>query len=204
MTQNLGETNLRRRKRVGNSMYEFDHLPKQLRKWMNSAILPWSPVSVRRLWCKSINNGLSYEEALHVLDNAEAYTTKTKRKDPITGEEIAADEKFMKSIEEVIGISGSSRQGFRSDVTAYMFAKMRKGENVDYTTYKPLKEAIESYLISSVKDIARIVTKSKTRDDDQKKKYSEMMRVLIEEYDYNENSAEEVITYASNNIWRDS
>ena len=47
---------------------------------------------------------------------------------------------------------------------------MRKGEKVDYTSYKPLKEAIESYLISSVKDIARIVTKSKTRDDEQRNK----------------------------------
>ena len=79
MTQNLGETNLRRRKRVGNSMYEFDHLPKQLRKWMNSAILPWSPVSVRRLWCKSINNGLSFEEALNVLDKSEKNTMKKQR-----------------------------------------------------------------------------------------------------------------------------
>ena len=46
---------------------------------------------------------------------------------------------------------------------------MRSKENIDYTSYAPLKEAIESYLMSSVKDLARIVTKSKTRDDDQKK-----------------------------------
>jgi serine protein kinase len=138
------------------------------------------------------------------LDNAEAYTTSGTVRNKITKEERRPDERFMKSIESAIGISGSSKDGFRSDVTAYMFAKMRKGENVDYTTYAPLKDAIESYLISSVKDIARIVTKSKTRDDDQRKRYSEMMRVLIEDYGYNENSAEEVITYASNNIWRDS
>ena len=45
---------------------------------------------------------------------------------------------------------------------------------------------IESYLISSVRDIARIVTKSKSRDDDQRKKYTDMVRTLMEEYDYNE------------------
>lgn len=138
------------------------------------------------------------------LDNAEAFTTNNTVRNKITKEERKPDERFMKSIESAIGITGSARDGFRSDVTAYMFAKMRKGENVDYTSYAPLKDAIEAYLISSVKDIARIVTKSKTRDDDQKKRYSEMMRVLIEDYGYNENSAEEVITYASNNIWRDS
>lgn len=151
----------------------------------------------------------AYEEQAQALfdtylDNAEAYTTKSKIKDAITGEERPADEKFMKSIEEVIGIVGSSRQGFRSDVTAYMFAKMRHGETVDYKSYEPLKEAIEAYLINSVKDMARIVTKSRSRDDNQRKKYSNMVNTLIEEYGYNENSAEEILTYASNNLWRDS
>ena len=60
------------------------------------------------------------------------------------------------------------------------------------------------YLISSVRDMARIVTKSKTRDDDQKKKYGDMVQTLIDEYGYNEDSAEEILTYASNNLWRDS
>ncbi len=138
------------------------------------------------------------------LDNAEAYTTKAKIRDELTGEERSADEKFMKSIEEVIGITGSSRAGFRSDVTAYMFAKMRHGEKVDYTSYEPLKEAIEAYLINSVKDMARIVTKSKSRDEEQRKKHSDMVATLIEEYGYNEDSAEEILRYASNNLWRDS
>jgi serine protein kinase len=138
------------------------------------------------------------------LDNAEAYTTKTKFKDKITREERSADEKFMRAIEEQIGVVGSARDGFRSDVTAYMFSKLRKKETVDYKSYGPLKEAIENYLIMSVKDISRIVTKSKSRDDDQKKKYNEMVKTLIDDYDYNEYSAEEIITYASNNLWRDS
>jgi len=138
------------------------------------------------------------------LDNAEAFTTKAKIRDELTGEERSADEKFMKSIEEVIGITGSARSGFRSDVTAYMFAKMRHGETVDYTSYEPLKEAIEAYLINSVKDMARIVTKSKSRDEDQRKKYTDMVGTLIEEYGYNEDSAEEILRYASNNLWRDS
>lgn len=151
----------------------------------------------------------AYEEQAQVLfdtylDNAEAYTTKQKMRDRVTKEERAPDEKFMKSIEEVIGITGSSKQGFRSDVTAYMFAKLRRNETVDYKCYEPLKEAIESYLINSVKDMARIVTKSKTRDDKQQKKFSNMVQTLMDDYGYNEQSAEEILTYASNNLWRDS
>ena len=75
-----------------------------------------------------------------------------------------------------------------------MFAKMRRGEKVEWSSYEPLKEAIESYLINSVKDMARIVTKSKTRDDDQKQKYSDMVQTLIDDYGYNETSAEEVLS----------
>lgn len=138
------------------------------------------------------------------LDNAEAYTTRQNLKDRVTKEEREPDERFMASIEEQIGIQGSAKDGFRGDVTAYMFAQMRRGAKVDYKSYEPLKEAIESYLITSVKDMARIVTKSKTRDDEQQKKYSEMVQTMIDEYGYNEDSAEEILAYASNNLWRDS
>ena len=151
----------------------------------------------------------AYEEQAQALfdnylDNAEAYTTHQKMKDRITSEEREPDEKFMKMVEEQIGISGSSKDGFRADVTAFMFAKIRRGTKVDYKSYEPLREAIESYLISSVKDMARIVTKSKSRDNEQQKKYSEMIQTMVNDYGYTEDSAEEILTFASNNLWRDS
>lgn len=138
------------------------------------------------------------------LDNAESFTTKQKLKDRVTNEEREPDEKFMRAIEEQIGITGSSKDGFRSDVTSYMFAKIRRGQKVDYRSYEPLKEAIESYLIASVKDMARIVTKSKSRDNEQQKKYSEMIQTMINDYGYTSESAEEILTFAANNLWRDS
>ena len=138
------------------------------------------------------------------LDHAEAYVNMTTVKDGITNEEINPDENFMVSIEEQIGITGTSKENFRVDITAFMFSKLRRGEKVDWQSYAPLKEAIENKLTSSVKQISRIVTKSKSRDKKQQVKYNEMVKTLIEEYGYNENSAEEVIKFASNNLWRDS
>jgi serine protein kinase len=138
------------------------------------------------------------------LDNAESYTTQTKLKDKVTKEERKPDETFMTAIEEQIGISGSAKDGFRSDVTAYMFSKMRRGEVVNHKSYQPLKEAIELYLINSVKGIARIVTKAKSRDDEQQKKYSDMVQCMISDYGYSADSAEEAIIFASHNLWRDS
>ena len=151
----------------------------------------------------------AYEEQAQALfdtylDNAEAFTTRCRLKDRVTKEEREPDENYLKQIEEQIGIVGSAREGFRGDVTAYMFAKMRRGSKINYKSYEPLKEAIEGYLINSVKDMARIVTKSKTRDDDQQKKYGDMVHTLIVEYGYNADSAEEILTFASNNLWRDS
>ncbi len=138
------------------------------------------------------------------LDHAEAYVNMSTLKDTITNEEIAPDDKFMESIEEQIGIMGSAKENFRVDITAYMFSKLRRGEKVDWQSYAPLKEAIESKLTSSVKQISRIVTKSKSRDKKQQGKYNEMVKTLIDEYGYNEDSAEEVIKFAANNLWRDS
>jgi len=151
----------------------------------------------------------AYEEQAEALfnnylDHAEAYVNMATVKDSITNEEIQPDENFMASIEEQIGITGTSRENFRVDITAFMFSKLRRGEKVNWMSYAPLREAIETKLTSSVKQISRIVTKSKSRDKKQQGKYNEMVKTLIDEYGYNEDSAEEVIKFAANNLWRDS
>jgi serine protein kinase len=138
------------------------------------------------------------------LDHAEAYVNATKVKDNVTGEDMVADESFLCSIEEQIGIVGTACENFRADITAYMFAKLRRKEIIDWRSYGPLKEAIENKLLLSVRDISRIVTKSKSRDKKQQVKYNEMVKTLMEDYGYNEDSANEIIKYASNNLWRDS
>jgi serine protein kinase len=138
------------------------------------------------------------------LDHAEAFVNLTTVKDSVTNEEIKPDEQFMASIEEQIGIVGTSKENFRIDITSYMFSKLRRGEKVNWKSYTPLREAIENKLTASVRDISRIVTKSKSRDKKQQGKYNEMVKTLIDEYGYNEASAEEVIKFASNNLWRDS
>ena len=138
------------------------------------------------------------------LDHAEAFVNSLKVKDRVTNEEMIPDENFMESIEEQIGITGLAKDSFRADITAYMFSMLRRGEDIDWRSYGPLKEAIENRLTASVKDISRIVTKSKSRDKKQQGKYNEMVKTLIDEYGYNEDSAEEIIKFAANNLWRDS
>lgn len=137
-------------------------------------------------------------------DHVEAYVNKSLVKDSVTREEINPDENFMRSIEDQIGISGSSRDGFRSDFISYMVKSLRRGNKLTYDSYAPLKEAIEAKLIYSVREMSRVVTKAKSRDDKQQKKYGDVVRTLIETYGYNEDSAEEILKFAANHLWRDS
>ena len=136
------------------------------------------------------------------LDHAEAYVTKTKVKDPVTRDEMQPDEAFLKSIEEQIAIIGPAADGFRQEVIAYLWAATRRGEKIDYASYEPLKEAIEKKLMNSVRDISRIITKARTRDDEQRQKYDSMVENLMEQ-GYNEDSIDTILKYASNHLWKD-
>ncbi len=136
------------------------------------------------------------------LDHTEAYVNKGRVKDRNTGEELQPDEAFLKSVEEQIAIVGTAAQGFRQEVMAYLWAKSRRGEKVSYQSYEPLKEAIEKRLMSSVREMSRIITKARTRDEEQAGKYSDLVEALLER-GYNEHSAEVVLKYAANNLWKD-
>ncbi|WP_227765166.1 PrkA family serine protein kinase [Zhaonella formicivorans] len=136
------------------------------------------------------------------LDHAEAYVNKNKLKDKATGEQLEPDEKFMRSIEEQIGITESSAKGFRMDVTSYMFYLMRNNGKIDYTSYEPLKEAIEKKLTVSVKELSRVVTKSKVRDKEQDEKYNAMVEEM-KANGYCDYCCDVILKYAANNLWKD-
>lgn len=136
------------------------------------------------------------------IDNAEAFVNKSKIKDTSTGEELNPDEEFMRSIEEQIGVSESSSKGFRADVTSYMFYLVRNGGMIDYTSYEPLKEAIEKKLMASVKDLSRIITKSRVRDKEQTEKYNAMVEEM-QKNGYCLHCCDVILKYASNNLWKD-
>ena len=136
------------------------------------------------------------------IDNAEAFVNKSKIKDAQTGEELNPDEEFMRNIEEQIGISESSSKGFRADVTSYMFYLVRNGSEIDYKSYEPLKEAIEKKLMASVKDLSRIVTKSRVRNKEQTEKYNAMVEEMKSK-EYCMHCCDVILKYAANNLWKD-
>lgn len=136
------------------------------------------------------------------LDHAEAFVNKTKIKDRNTGEELEPDEKFLRSIEEQIGITDTSAKGFRADVTAYMFYVLRSGGKLDFDSYEPLKEAIEKKLTASVRELSRVVTVAKVRDQEQGEKYNAMVEEM-KKNGYCDHCCNVVLKYAANNLWKD-
>lgn len=136
------------------------------------------------------------------LDHAEAYVNKTKLKDINTGQELNPDEVFLRSIEEQLGITQSGAKGFRQDVTAYMFSIIRGGSKVDYTSYEPLREAIEKKLTASVRELSRIITRSKVRDSEQNVKYDAMVEEM-KKNGYCDHCCNVILKYAANNLWKD-
>ncbi|TWH46649.1 PrkA family serine protein kinase [Sporomusa sp. KB1] len=136
------------------------------------------------------------------LDHAEAYVNETKLKDVNTGEELEPDIKFMQSIEEQIGITSTAAQGFRQDVTSYMFSIMRSGGKIEYKSYEPLKEAIEKKLTASVKELSRIITQARVRDKEQDTKYNTMVEAM-KDNGYCQHCCNIVLKYAANNLWKD-
>ena len=136
------------------------------------------------------------------LDHAEAYVNKIKLKDENTGEELNPDETFMRSVEEQLGITQTAARGFRQDVTAYMFSIIRGGGTINYRCYEPLKEAIEKKLTSSVRELSRIITQSKVRNNDQNSKYNAMVEEMNKN-GYCDHCCNVILKYAANNLWKD-
>ncbi|WP_189371292.1 DUF6525 family protein [Tateyamaria omphalii] len=82
-TRNLGQTSLRGKRRSGDPMRTYDALPAPLRLWLSQAVLPWSPISARRIWNKSHAKGQSVEETLSSLSRAEARMLARDKRAPL-------------------------------------------------------------------------------------------------------------------------
>jgi len=131
------------------------------------------------------------------LDHAEAFVNKVKIKDMNTGEELDPDEEFLESIEAQLGLTGNAAKGFRHDVTAYMFSLLRNNKKIEYGSYEPLKEAIEKKLTSSVRELSRIITQARVRDNEQSEKYNLMIEEM-KNNGYCQHCCNVILKYAAN------
>ncbi|MEL6643443.1 MAG: DUF6525 family protein [Pseudomonadota bacterium] len=77
MPRNLGQTRLRKRRRNGDPMREFDQLPAVLRGWLAEAALPWRPRSVLRAYNRALAQCGEEAQALAELDRLQTARLET-------------------------------------------------------------------------------------------------------------------------------
>jgi serine protein kinase len=129
------------------------------------------------------------------LDNVEAFCNKSKLRDPITDEEIEADEQLMRSVEEQIGVSENAKKGFREEILIRLSSLARRGQSFGYASHERLREAIEKKLFADLKDVVKITTSTKTPDAEQLRKVNEVVDRLVAEQEYCPICANEVLKY---------
>jgi len=121
---------------------------------------------------KEVNKAFLYayeDQAQALFDNymtnATAYCLKRKIQDPVTQEEREPDEKLMRSIEEMIGVSEVAKGEFRQGLFVFKSDALDRGRPFDFKSYPPLQEAVEKKLIADLKNIVSLTLADKTRKD---------------------------------------
>jgi len=137
------------------------------------------------------------------LDHAEAFVNKTKVKDRVTDEDLEPDEEFMSSIEEHLGLTGDSAEGFRQDVAFFMLSLYKKGQKPNWKSYEPLREAIEKKIIAATSEFIRVVIKAKAKDKKEHQKYSEIVQEMKTMGYKCDHCIDIVLNFARNHLWRD-
>jgi len=99
------------------------------------------------------------------MKNATAFCLKKKIRDPVTNEDQEPDEKLMRSIEELIGVSENAKREFRQGIFVFKSDALDQGKEFSFSTYTPLQEAIERKLIGDLKNVVSLTIADKTRKD---------------------------------------
>jgi len=137
------------------------------------------------------------------VDNVEAYLDKTMIEDPITKEEIEADEKLMRAIETKIGIGENAKDTFRNEVIRKVGAALRRGEKFRYENHNKLREAIEKQLFEDRRDTIKMTISTRSKEPKELERINQVVKTLCEKHGYIAESANELLKYVSSIMARE-
>jgi serine protein kinase len=170
----------------------FDHLVTARKEFYNR----WVKEDVHRALFASFED--EAQQLLEkYLDEVEASLDQRPVTDPMTGENRAPDERFLRSVEEKIKVSDSGKQSFRQEVVRKAMVAFKAGEKFRLASHARMREAIEQYLFEERRDVLRLVTSTSRPDDEARKKISVVQERLVKEYGYDEHSAKEALSYVT-------
>jgi serine protein kinase len=170
----------------------FDHLVTARKEFYNR----WVKEDVHRALFASFED--EAQQLLEkYLDEVEASLDQRPVTDPMTGENRAPDERFLRSVEEKIKVSDSGKQSFRQEVVRKAMVAFKAGEKFRLVSHARMREAIEQYLFEERRDVLRLVTSNSRPDDEARKKISVVQERLVKEYGYDDHSAKEALSYVT-------
>ncbi|MGC8493633.1 MAG: protein prkA [Syntrophobacteraceae bacterium] len=115
------------------------------------------------------------------MKNAIAFCLKRKTVDPVTREEQDPDERLMRSIEEMIGISEIAKREFRQGLFVFKSDALDRGETFSFNTYLPLQEGIEKKLMADLRNIVSLTLADENiRDPKKQKRRDDALSKLME------------------------
>lgn len=151
---------------------------------------------------KQVNHAFlfAYEDQAEALfdnymKNATAYCLKKKIRDPVTGEEQEPDERLMRSIEEMIGVSENAKNEFRQGIFVFKSDAADQGKQFSFSTYTPLQEAIERKLIGDLKNVVSLTIADKTRKDPRTLKRRQDAQEVLQQKGYCPVCAESLLQF---------
>lgn len=132
------------------------------------------------------------------IDNLRAYVLKEKVKNAFTGQYEEANERLMRSVEEKIDIPDSRKDDFRRELMNYIAGLALDGKTFDYSMNERLHRALELKLFEDSKDSIKLSSLvSQTMDEDTQAKIDVVKQRLIDDYGYDEISANDVLQYVA-------
>ncbi len=132
------------------------------------------------------------------LDNIRAYIQHDRIKNPFTSELEEPDERLMRSIEEKIDVTESRKDAFRREIMNYIGALAVENRKFDYRTNERLHKALELKLFEDQKDSIKLTSLvTNVVDKGTQAKIEVVKQRLIDNFGYDEESANDVLQYVA-------
>lgn len=140
------------------------------------------------------------------MANVKAFLSEVKIKDPTTGRDVDPDEAFMEEIERRMDVNTANKREHRFQHMAWYGLHSSDGEETTYKSNAKLRRAIEDYLFSRQKDSIYLTAMAEptTISPESKKRVDEVRQRLVDEYGYNEYTAQHAMRYAASVFVREN
>ena len=128
------------------------------------------------------------------VEHAYASVQEEKVKDPFTGKYVDFDEKYLRSIEEIIGITPDKARDFRTKLLIKISLLKENGKFISYDVNPKIKEAIEKKVMEDKANFIRGTITSYVKNEEQMKATEDAKNFLVEKYGFCNKCAEDAIS----------